>query len=154
MFRQPEVKIKVSAVLVYSRGLRERAFLLSPVIAGNSWLVAASQSLPPHHTAPSLSPHAAFAYVCLPVSSAKSTRHIVLRACSTSVQGCPVCKVVKNPPVSAGDTEVGSIPGLGRFPGVGNANLLEFSCLKNSRDREACSATVQRITKRWTRLSS
>jgi len=45
--------------------------------------------------------------------------------------------VVKNPPISAGDTEVGSIPELGRFPGVENGNLLEYSCLKNSMDREA-----------------
>ena len=28
------------------------------------------------------------------------------------------------------------IPGLGRFSGVGNGNLLQFSCLKNSTDRE------------------
>ena len=33
--------------------------------------------------------------------------------------------VVKNPPASAGDTgDPGSISGLGRFPGVGNGNLL------------------------------
>ena len=34
-----------------------------------------------------------------------------------------VAQVVKNPPVNAGDTrDVGSIPGSGRFPGVGNGN--------------------------------
>ena len=36
--------------------------------------------------------------------------------------------VVKNPCANAGDE--GSIPGLGRFPGVGNANTLWYSCLE------------------------
>ena len=31
----------------------------------------------------------------------------------------------------------GSIPGWGRFPGEGNGNLLQYSCLENSIDREA-----------------
>ena len=37
--------------------------------------------------------------------------------------------MVKNPPAKAGD--VGSIPGLGRSPGVGNDNPLQYSCLGN-----------------------
>ena len=46
--------------------------------------------------------------------------------------------MVKNPPVSAGDTEdVASIPGLGRSPGVGNSNLLQYSCLRNEQRRLA-----------------
>ena len=44
--------------------------------------------------------------------------------------------VVKNPPANAGDT--GSIPGLGRSPGVGNGNSLQDSCLENPMDRGAC----------------
>ena len=40
--------------------------------------------------------------------------------------------VVKNLPANAGDT--GSIPGLGRSPGVGNGNPLQCSCLENSMD--------------------
>ena len=28
--------------------------------------------------------------------------------------------------------DMGSIPGLGRFPGEGNGNLLQYSCLENS----------------------
>ena len=40
--------------------------------------------------------------------------------------------VVKNPPTNAGDTrDVGLITGLGRSPGVGNGNLLQYSCLEN-----------------------
>ena len=32
----------------------------------------------------------------------------------------------------------GSIPGLGRFPGEGNGNRLQYSCLENPMDGEAC----------------
>jgi len=46
--------------------------------------------------------------------------------------------VVKNPPASAGDSrDVGSIRGSGGSPAGGNGNLLQYSCLKNSMDREA-----------------
>ena len=39
--------------------------------------------------------------------------------------------MVKNPPANAGDTgDVGSIPGSGRCPGVGNDNPLQYSCLE------------------------
>ena len=53
--------------------------------------------------------------------------------------GCPgVCRggfpgglVVKSTPANAGDIgDVGSIPGLGRSPGVGNGNPLQCSCLE------------------------
>ena len=42
--------------------------------------------------------------------------------------------VVKNPPANAGDA--GSIPGLGRSPGGGHGNQLQYSCLENPMDRE------------------
>ena len=48
--------------------------------------------------------------------------------------------MVKNPPTNAGDA--GSIPGLGRFPGGGNGNPLQYFCLGNSMDREAWWAIV------------
>ena len=45
--------------------------------------------------------------------------------------------MVMNPPANAGDTrDASSIPGLGRSPGVGNSNLLQYSCLENSIGRE------------------
>ena len=44
----------------------------------------------------------------------------------------------------------GSIPGLGRFPGGGNANPLQHSCLENSRDRGARWATVLGVTRSGT----
>ena len=53
--------------------------------------------------------------------------------------------VVKNPSASAGD--VGLIPGLGRSPGEGNGNPLQYSCLGNSMDRAAWQATVHGVTK-------
>ena len=45
--------------------------------------------------------------------------------------------VVKNPPANAGDIrDTGSIPGLGRSPGEGNDNPLQYSCLENPRQEE------------------
>ena len=43
----------------------------------------------------------------------------------------------------------GSIPGPGRSPGKGNGYPIQYSCPKNSKDRD----TVQRVTKSWTGLS-
>ena len=47
----------------------------------------------------------------------------------------------------------GSIPGLGRSPGEGNGNLLQYSRLENSVDREAWRGTIRKVTKSRTRLS-
>ena len=58
--------------------------------------------------------------------------------------------VVKNPVVSVRDA--GSIPESGRFPGVGNSNPLQYSCLENSVDRGAWRAVVHGVTKSWTQL--
>ena len=53
--------------------------------------------------------------------------------------GFPGGSVVKNLPANAGDTgDMVSIPGSGRFPGGGNGNPLQYSCLENSMDRRAC----------------
>ena len=44
--------------------------------------------------------------------------------------------VVKSPPANAGDIrDTGSIPGLGRSPGEGPGDLLQYSWLKNPTDR-------------------
>ena len=50
--------------------------------------------------------------------------------------------MVKNLPGSAGDIDVGSIPGLGRSPGKGNGNPFQYYCLKNPMVREAWLAVV------------
>ena len=52
---------------------------------------------------------------------------------------------------NAGD--MGSIPGLGRSPGGGYGNPLQYSCLENSVDSGTWRATVHGITKRGTYLS-
>ena len=62
--------------------------------------------------------------------------------------------VVKNLPANEGDVrDVGLIPGLGRFPGGGNGNSFQYSCLENPMDRGAGQATVHGVTKSWTQLS-
>ena len=64
-----------------------------------------------------------------------------------------VVLVVKNLPANVeviGDT--GSMPGLGRSPGGGHGNPLQYSCLENPMDRGAWQATVHRAAKSWTRL--
>ena len=46
--------------------------------------------------------------------------------------------MVKNASANAGGSrDMGSTPGLGKSFGVGNGNLLQYSCLENSMDREA-----------------
>ena len=51
----------------------------------------------------------------------------------------------KEPAFNVGDQ--GSIPGLGRSPGGGRGNPLQYSCLENSMDRGAWWATVHRVAK-------
>ena len=61
--------------------------------------------------------------------------------------------VVKNLPANAGDIrDTGFIPGLGRSPGKGNGNPLQYSCQKNPMDRRTWRATVLGVSKSWTRL--
>jgi len=56
--------------------------------------------------------------------------------------------------VSACNTgDLGSIPGLGRSPGEGNGNPLQYSCLENPMDGGAWWATVHGVAKSQTRLS-
>ena len=52
---------------------------------------------------------------------------------------------------NAGDP--GSIPGLGRSPGEGNGNPLQYSCLENPMDRGIWRATVHGVAKSRTQLS-
>ena len=62
-----------------------------------------------------------------------------------------VARVVKNPPANAGDVrDKGLIPGLGRCPGEGHDNPLQYSCLENSMDRGALQATVHGVVKSGT----
>ena len=56
--------------------------------------------------------------------------------------------MVEDLPANVGD--LGSIPGLRRFPGEGNGYPLEFSYLDNPMDRRPWQATVHDATKSWT----
>ena len=59
-----------------------------------------------------------------------------------------VVLVLKNLPVNTGDLrDEGSIPGLGRSPGGGHGNPLQYPCLENPMDRGAWQATVHGVTK-------
>ena len=49
--------------------------------------------------------------------------------------------VIKESACNVGD--LSSIPGLGRSPGEGNGNPLQYSCLENSVDRGAWRASLR-----------
>ena len=66
-----------------------------------------------------------------------------------------VALVVKNPPANAGDVrDACSIPGLGRSPGGGLGNPVQYSYLENPMDRGAWRATVLGVAESRTRLSN
>ena len=70
------------------------------------------------------------------------------------MRGLPWWLSGKESAYNAGDTgDADSIPGLGRFPGGGNGNPLQYSCLKNSKDRGAWWAIVHVVAVSQTRLS-
>ena len=61
--------------------------------------------------------------------------------------------MVKNPPANAGDTrDAGLIPELGRSPGEGNGNPLQYSCLGNPTDRGTWRVIAHGATKSPTLL--
>ena len=60
------------------------------------------------------------------------------------IYGFPGGSDGKGSTCNAGD--LASIPGLGRSPGRGNGNLLQYSCLENPMDRGAWQATVHSVT--------
>ena len=82
----------------------------------------------------------------------------ILLQCNIIVMGLcsmyyPGGTVVKKLPASAGDLRDGcSIPGSGRFSGVGNCISLQYSCPENLTDREAWWATVHGATRSQTWL--
>ena len=64
------------------------------------------------------------------------------------ILGFPYSSVGKESACNAGD--LGSIPRLGRSPGEGNGNPLQYSCLENPTDRGAWQATVHGVAKSQT----
>ena len=75
--------------------------------------------------------------------------HTVVLLCVFLMSSCS--SVGKESACRAGDP--GSIPGLGRSPGEGNGNPLQYPCLENPKDREAWWAAVHGVSKSRARLS-
>ena len=66
---------------------------------------------------------------------------LVRVSCQEASQVAPV---VKNPPANTGEArDMGLAPGLGRSPGEGYDNSLQYSCLESSMDRRNEWGTVQ-----------
>ena len=59
--------------------------------------------------------------------------------------GFPCSSIGKKSACNAGD--LGLIPGSGRYPGEGNGNPLQYSCLENPMDKGTWQATVYEVTK-------
>ena len=72
-----------------------------------------------------------------------------------SLLGLPQCLSGKESACNAGVAgDAGLIPGLGRSPGEGHGNPLQYSFLENSMDRETWRAMVRGVTKSWTQVSN
>ena len=73
-----------------------------------------------------------------------------LKKLCTVLQASQGALVVKNLSVEGDVRDLHSIPGLGRSPGGGHGNPIQYSCLENSIDRGAWWATVHGVTKSQT----
>ena len=91
---------------------------------------------------------------CLFYSTLSNIEHYsVFKILLIMIWASRVALMVKSLPAKAGNiTDVGSIPGPGRFPGGGHGNPLQYSCLKNSMDRGNWWATVHEVAKHSTWL--
>ena len=80
---------------------------------------------------------------------------IKIKCISIYIRGFPGGSVGKESAFSAGDArDTGLTPGSGRSPGGGHDNSLQYSCLKNPMVRGAWWATVHKVTKSQTRMST
>ena len=84
-------------------------------------------------------------------SKASILRHSAFFLVQLSYLGFPYSSVGKESACSAGDP--GSIPGLGRSPGKGNGDPLQYPCLENLMDKGAWWAVVHGVTRSRVRLS-
>ena len=77
--------------------------------------------------------------------------HVSKSGVLLTIWGFPGGSDSKHSACSAGDP--GLIPGLGRSPGEGNGNPLQYSCLEDSMDRGDWWATIHGVSKSWTQLN-
>ena len=83
------------------------------------------------------------------------SKHLLLSYIFITITPTPWWLSGKESGCKAGNKrDVGLIPGLGRCPGEGNGNPLQYSCLGNSMDRGVWWATVNGVAKSWTWLSN
>ena len=69
--------------------------------------------------------------------------------------GFPGGAMIENLPATVGDArDGGSIPGLGRSPGGGKGNPLQYPCLENPVDRGAWWATVHAVSNSQTQMTN
>ena len=93
------------------------------------------------HTGTQLSPR--FIKLKIPLLTYPEAEFRSLHLCKS--MGFLDSSVDKESACNAGDMD--SVPGLGRSPGEGNSNLLQYSCQESSMDREAWRATVHGVAK-------
>ena len=79
-------------------------------------------------------------------------RFALLDFTTVRLRGFPGASDGKESACNAGDP--GSVPEVGRSPGEGNGNPLQYSCLENPMHREAWQATVHGVTKSQTQPSN
>ena len=59
--------------------------------------------------------------------------------------------MIKHPCTNVGDIrDMGKIPRLGRSPGEGHGDPLQYSCLENPKDRGTWQATIHRVAQSTT----
>ena len=86
------------------------------------------------------------------MAESNEVKYLLVRKKGESERASLVAQMVKHLP-AIWETQ-GSIPGLGRSPGEGNVNPLQYSCLENPMDRGTWWATVHEVAKSQTRLSN
>ena len=82
------------------------------------------------------------------------TNHLILSGVPSTMWTSRVLLVLKNPPTNPRDVRnLGSIPGLGRYPEGGHGNPFRYSCLDNPTDRGAWRAADRWVAKNWTEVT-
>ena len=95
--------------------------------------------------------HCRWILYCWATRKVLNYTHSNIKSTTVTIFSNPWWLSGKESACNAGDW--GLIPGLGRSPGEGSGNPLQYSCLENPMDREAWGATVHEVTKSRTRLS-